>query len=371
MRLAKFVALAWLVAACGDITRGDDGGMPPDGDGGADPDAVPGIDGTRGQLDAGPGADKLDVLFVVDNSGSMFEEQAALATAFDSNFIANLRHDGNLPSLHIGVVSTDLGAGPFGIQGCTGSGDNGVLQNAPRGDCTPPADRYIIDLDDGDGTRTTNYTGTLAKTFSCIAKLGTNGCGFEQPLESMRRALDDNPSNAGFLRDDAALLVIIVSDEDDCSTEHTEMFDTSQTSPKSPLGPLSSFRCFEFGVECSPDVPRAPGMKFACGPREDSPYMFTVAEYIEFLDDLKGGKLVVAAIVGDRTPVIVNAEVGVGFELAPSCSVGGDGGRFAVPGVRFHSFLEGFPSRSIGPSICADMAASLQAITDLVNDRLL
>ncbi len=368
-----YILVASLAAACGNISRGDDAGTPPDGDSGTDPDAAPRIDGGPGDADASPGADKLDVLFVIDNSGSMAEEQQALATAFDSSFIDNLRHNGNLPSLHIGIVSTDLGAGPWGITGCSGNGDNGVLQNTPRGDCAPPSDRYIIDLDNGDGTRTKNYSGSLAKTFSCIARLGINGCGFEQPLESVFRALDDHPANAGFLRDDAALLVVIVSDEDDCSTENTDMFDTSMTSPKSLLGPLSSFRCFEFGVQCNPDFPRAPGMKFGCEPREDSPYMYSVGEYIDFLTTLKDGNLVVAAIAGDHSPVIVETDDTGGsfaFELVPSCSAG-DGGRSAVPGVRLRAFLDGFPSRNIGPSICADMAASLQAITDLVNDRLL
>ena len=47
--------------------------------------------------------------------------------------------------------------------------------------------------------------------------------------------------------------MIFIQDEDDCSTRDPQMFDTSQTSPSDPLGPLSSFRCFEFGVDKDDD----------------------------------------------------------------------------------------------------------------------
>ena len=43
-----------------------------------------------------------------------------------------------------------------------------------------------------------------------LASVGASGCGFEQHLEAVHRALADNPANAGFLRDDANLAVILV-----------------------------------------------------------------------------------------------------------------------------------------------------------------
>lgn len=210
----------------------------------------------------------LDLLFVVDNSGSMAEEQDNL-TANLPVFINVLETiEGGLPNVHIGVISTDVGAGPFAISGCQGTGDNGALLVGAAA-CAPTGANYIEDISDGAGGRITNYPGTLAQAFSCNASLGATGCGFEMQLESMCRALNgSNGANAGFLRDTAFLGVVFLTDEDDCSTEDTQMFDTSQNSIDSELGFLSSFRCNEFGVTCETgnDNPRAPGTRTGCSP---------------------------------------------------------------------------------------------------------
>jgi hypothetical protein len=179
------------------------------------------------------GHGELDLLFVIDNSGTMREEQLWLAQN-SSRFLSVFESlEGGVPSLHVGVVSTDLGAEPYNVPNCAGNGDNGVLQSAPQGDCAGPEGAFIQDIINPDGTRTRNYTGTLSETFACISQLGVNGCGFEQQLESMRRALDGR--NEGFLRPDASLGVIFLTDEDDCSA-----FDTAMYDPLDPaLGPLS------------------------------------------------------------------------------------------------------------------------------------
>ncbi|MBL4635617.1 MAG: VWA domain-containing protein, partial [Kofleriaceae bacterium] len=197
----------------------------------------------------------LDILFVIDNSNSMRDEQISLAANF-GNFINVLNNiEGGLPNIHIGVITTDLGAGPYNITGCTGNGDNGVLQNAAVGPagCSTPTDKWISDIGDEMGNRTKNYAGGLSEAFSCIAQLGVNGCGFEQPLESMRLALDNTSGqNTGFLRPEAFLAVIIITDEDDCSAKDPSIFnsDPSLDNINSAVGFLSSFRCFEFGVTC-------------------------------------------------------------------------------------------------------------------------
>lgn len=297
----------------------------------------------------------IDILFVIDNSGSMAEEQVSLAQNFP-RFINVLEGiEGGLPNVHIGVISTDLGAGPFNIAGCTGNGDNGTLQSTARGGTDPQLqDAFIKDLEDGNGGRIRNYSGDLASAFSSIAQLGTDGCGFEQQLEAMRRALNgSNATNAGFLRPEAYLAVIFVTDEDDCSTRDNNMFDTSQMAPDSPLGPLSSFRCFEFGVVCDPDDnPRAPGPRQNCQPRDDSQYMHPVQQYVDFLRSLKPDDpngIIVAGIVGDVEPVVVGLNQESQPELAPSCvSASGE----AAPGVRMQTFLSQFPQRNTITTIC-------------------
>lgn len=322
----------------------------------------------------------IDILFVIDNSGSMREEQDSLAANFDRfiNVLNNI--EGGLPNVHIGVVSTDIGAGTYGIMGCSGNGDNGILQNAPSGACnTPGPELFIKNISDDDGvTRVTNYTGDLAETFSCIAKLGTTGCGFEQPLEAVRRALNgSNAENNGFLRDDAFLAVIIISDEDDCSVEKVSMFDSAPDldSVDSNLGPLSSFRCFEFGVVCEPDMPRSAGPRQNCVPREGSEFMYGVSEYADFLKSLKDdpAQIIVAGIIGNPNgrpgdgvpPLIVGSKDGEPTLDASCSNASGDGE--ADPGIRLQSFLNSFPNRNTSTTICEDdLSEALTVIADLL-----
>lgn len=285
----------------------------------------------------------LDILFVIDDSGSMGEEQISLATNFH-RFIAVLENiEGGLPNLHIGVVSTDVGAGPYGISGCSGSGDDGMLLATPSDTCEGPTDAYIEDIA-VPGDRQRNYAGSLADTFACIAQLGTRGCGFEQPLESMRRALDGR--NPGFLRPDAFLLVVLISDEDDCSATDPSLFDPADGS----LGALSSFRCFEQGVRCDLDAPRTAGAKQSCEPRAGSAYAADVQAYVDTLRALKEdpNQVIVAGIFGDPSQVEVELLEGQPA-LAPSCSSSvGD----ADPPVRLAHFTEQFPQRNTQTSIC-------------------
>jgi len=292
----------------------------------------------------------LDLLFVIDDSGSMEDEQVSLANNFH-RFVDVLENiEGGLPNIHIGVVSTDVGAGPYDIAGCDGSGDDGRLLASAHGNCQPPGDAFISDIALADGSRVRNYTGDLADTFACIAQLGSSGCGFEQPLEAMKRALDgSNRENDGFLRDDATLMVVIISDEDDCSAADTALFDPNDAS----LGAPSSFRCFEQGVACSPDAPRTPGAKSDCHPRDSSNLTASVQSYIDFLRGLKADPAMVAVadITGPRDPVDVVTGSGGELNLANACS---SSSGVASPSVRLGAFLDGFPARNTHTSICDD-----------------
>ena len=264
----------------------------------------------------------LDVLFVVDASASMQAEQTALVAAAGQQLFAQLQADlGGPPDLHVAIVSTDVGLGVGALPGCPAENWDGRFRTGAEGVTCPIDGRYLIDRDDGAGGRTTNYTGSFTDAFACAATLGTAGCGFEQPLEAMRRALDSRyPDHAGFLRNDALLLVVFLTDEDDCSAFDPTVFTSPNDPLTGPLGPRTSFRCFEFGVACDPDQPRAFGEKTNCASRDDSAYITPTSEFAAFLRALKPDPAMVmlAGMYGPVGPVLVAEDVlapGSGFPV--------------------------------------------------------
>jgi len=165
--------------------------------------------------------EKMDIVFVVDDSGSMKEEQANLAANFPK-FIAKIdsfkTKGGSKLDWRIAVTTTGRDIAytitPPAIPGFPSvpavpqseKGDNGEFRMG--GKCGT-SKRWIEKAD-----------ATAAKDFQCLAQVGTSGPSIEMPLESVKLALDDRMSdgtNAGFLRDDALLAVVVLSDEDDCS----------------------------------------------------------------------------------------------------------------------------------------------------------
>lgn len=281
------------------------------------------------------GSDRVDVLFVVDNSGSMREEQAKLVVHFES-FMDELRSDkGELPDVQIGVVSTDLGTGA-GIAGCETS-DEGNFQGA----------QFLSNgeflYSNADGNNLVEGS-SLAATFTSMASLGTFGCGFEQPLESMRRALEkDN----GFVRDDAHLVVVIVTDEDDCSVTSNDLFDPSDDSI---YGSLNSFRCTRYGIVCDGGAPDSEGSFEGCQSAPTNE-LINPQEYADFINDLKveGAETFVAVIGGPSDSFEVTARPDSSLALSHSCETA-DG--VANPAVRLHEFAKLVTSVGVSGSIC-------------------
>jgi hypothetical protein len=342
----------------------------------------PGDAGVDALVDAGPPVETMDIplafnrdvdlLFMVDNSPSMADKQANLAKNF-AKFVDVLNTvQGGLPNLHVGVVTSDLGTtaadgqtgnaiGTAGSGGCAGKGQAGNLQvfRAPISGAL-----YLSDIAQPDGTRVRNYTGTLADAFAVMSQAGAAGCGFEQSLEAVKRALvPTNAVNTGFLRDGALLAVVLVTDEDDCSISHTALLDPATTGP---LGALQSFRCTRFGITCkvngaTPDDMNKVGAKDKCAPTTDQRYLTSVADYAAFLHGLKAdpSKVVVAAITGTTAPFAVelrapSATLPVIPALAHSCTYNGADGlpETADPPVRIKALLDQFPNRSDFESIC-------------------
>jgi hypothetical protein len=180
-------------------------------------------------------------------------------------------------------------------------------------------------------------------------------------LEAMYRALQPG-RNPGFLRPDAYLAVIIIADEDDCSTADGAMFADPTAGLTSALGPRTSFRCFEFGVECDDDPdPRAFGTRTGCRPRPASPYMIEVGHYVDFLKSLKASPdlVMVAGIVGvdDAAHTVVvgpDGQTPTNPAVQKSCFLvdPDDPNDGAAPPIRLGAFLRSF---AIAPqtSICS------------------
>lgn len=339
---------------------------------------------------ASPPQSKVDVLFVIDNSNSMDPAQASLMQFFPK-FMQRLAAMTPPLDMHIGIVTSDLGAGQYSPPSCaTLGGDKGVLQNTPKGatcaaaQLLDPSDRFLRFADNG---ATTNFAGTIEDAFSCYAAVGTGGCGFEHPLAAARAAFDqafdpchDGTSctatlNAGFLRPDAALALVLLTDEDDCSAPaNSTLFDPTQTTLDSELGPLTSYRCFQFGNLCDgADPGRDPGSRLNCGvgtwqPDKPEHQLSPVEEFATFFKNLKADPRMVSVsvIAGPKEPVVVGQDANGYPDLEPACA-GAMGN--ADPALRLHKLTTLFDGdRAQFTSLCADdLAPAMDQVGALVN----
>lgn len=138
---------------------------------------------------------KIDILWVIDNSGSMETSQQSLVANFNS-FIerfSELNYD-----FQMGVITTDAY-----LHAHYNNPNRSRLKDGITGSPTG----YPI---------MTPSTPNLANVFLGNISQGINGSGDERAFSSMELALK-NPLNEGFVREGSFLAVIIVSDEDDFS----------------------------------------------------------------------------------------------------------------------------------------------------------
>jgi hypothetical protein len=232
--------------------------------------------------------DKLDLLLMVDNSNSMAGEQASLKKVFPrliEALTSGLRFPGDMhpfppvQDLHVGIVSSDMGIPGVELPpSChANGGDDGRLLHAPHGEGCEPGYPQWLSFQGKDSAK-------FVMDMGCIASLGTGGCGFEQQLESPLKALwprhykdlagnevlnplrflstsidgtqgrGDVPEaeggNLGFLRPatDASpslLVILAVTDEDDCSVKSTE-----HLKPNNQLPENSPYRAQDINLRC-------------------------------------------------------------------------------------------------------------------------
>lgn len=180
-RLATTLFIGLLAAACVD----DNPGYAPES---GLPDVCRGVE-TVEQPDA------LDILMVVDNSGDVEGEQERLASALPE-FLDTLAARGI--SVRVGVVTTDASAAPgLAPPGQIAEGCGGNVQ-------------AIASSDAG---------GNWTEIAACNVVQGEDGQPRQQALEVIERSVVERRGNLdAFFREDARLLVVVFSNEDDCSS---------------------------------------------------------------------------------------------------------------------------------------------------------
>lgn len=361
-----------------------------------------------------------DILFVIDNSGSMGVEQGTLAANFPA-FIDVLEAQRFGASYRIGMTTTDAG-GTLRVSSCRGrlyefvfddlagtiidEQQSGCLASCAFDEVTtvptataeggPEVPRPWIEKS-GD---TTNLAAgiSIADAMRCAGPQGINGSGFEAPLESMRGVLDGAGNTAGFFRDEALTAIIFVTDETDCSmpSDHTELLLSEAASAlwTDPEGATSG-ACWAAGTTCTGTPATQQGYWDECHPEDKGldglptdgePMLYPVQRYVDrvaaFAADKASrggtGSVLVAAIGGvpldypetgvqiyrESDDPVFNREFGIG----PSCGIGTETPTSppGIPPVRLAAFAEQFAGaeRNLFSICSSDYTVALQQIVD-------
>lgn len=315
----------------------------------------------------------VDLLFMIDNSVGTFDYEVSLASHFQV-FLDTLQAIPlGLPDLHIGVVTSDLGTSAAdgttapshggGAGSCGGQGEGGILRT------TASVQGAFITA--------TNHANSLADAFADLVRVGSTGCGFEQSIEATKRALTNTTDNAGFLRSDALLGIIYVTDEDDCSIAHPGILTLDAGTP---YGPFSSFRCTRFGVTCdgggaTPDEMNTAGTKTGCHSNESGTDLTKIGDYVAFFKGLKVDPrdVMVASIAGPTTPFEVGNDPPPGQpsgtpypQLRHSCTYPME---YADPAVRLQQLVQAMSGTTT--SVCpTDLSGGLVDIAKEIRARV-
>jgi hypothetical protein len=334
---------------------------------GVRPTVVPGADGGEPVQPISPVADwapvtppapprpaGVDLLVVVDNSAGMAGAQARLGSALG----ALLPALDKLGGWRLGMITTDLGVGPYTTQTCGASGQQGALQ-VPQGcGMISPGDRFL----ESQGGKT-NFTGSATAAAACLVKAGSSGCGFEQPLEALRLALKGKASD--LLRPTAALAVIVLTADDDCSVKDDALFDWQSDE----YGPYALYRCFQHGVRCNgQEPPLATGTLSNCQPGGTA--LNDPQSYASLLAGLRPAGWVSTLVIAAPTqePLqVVGGYDSYGYyywKLKPACQTSELAG---LPAVRLRAFRQGLGAGGLAGDICA---TSYQPVIDQLLARI-
>lgn len=379
-----------------------------------EPDASPDLESPDGAVDAGPivhpdggppdepdsdagAADaatdcvpvdrKLDLLFMVDNSNSMTEEQESLAAQLPRlvQVLATGDRDGDgvedFPAVHdlrVGVITSDMGTGGFVVPTCGESdhGDDGILRAEGNTSIAGCADTYPSFLSFGPGDDAAVFTAAAR----CVAQMGTGGCGFEQQLEASLKAITPSTSslrfhagttghadgaNAGFLRSDSLVGLIMLTDENDCSASDPELFNPSSATYAGNL----NLRCFSYPSAVHPVSRYVSGLQAAVGDPSRLVFAAITGVPVDLVSD--ASTIDYDAILADPR-MQERIDPSDSNRLAPSCNVPERG--LAFPPRRIVQAtrdLEAAGSGGVVQSICqADFTPALDAIIGRLADRI-
>ena len=160
---------------------------------------------------------KIDILWVIDNSGSMQTAQTNLANNFNS-FIQSFAAKGY--DYHIGVTVTDAFLATYQSNPSLARLRDGVGSNHSQ----------VFVINPG--------TPQINNVFITNVTQGIFGSGDERAFQSFREVLS-SPLNSDFRRPDAYLAVIIVSDEDDFSANQAASIGENYNHSK--IHPISTY----------------------------------------------------------------------------------------------------------------------------------
>lgn len=158
--------------------------------------------------------DKVDFLFVVDNSASMADKQEKLVRSF-AGFSQITEQTLGTNDYQIMVIDTDADDfEDYATEDDRCAGRLGAGRRAAQG--------FPCDLQ-GTERYLTSDQENLTEQFACLAQVGVFGDVDERPAEALLAATDAigndlDSCNSGFLRDDAVLVVTIITDEEDAES---------------------------------------------------------------------------------------------------------------------------------------------------------
>ncbi|MBW2703926.1 MAG: VWA domain-containing protein, partial [Deltaproteobacteria bacterium] len=327
-------------------------------------------------------ASAVDILFVIDNSGSMVGEQQQLAQSF-STFVDVLDERFGIDKYHIAIITA--GVLSEGCPMCTPdypascmneTGESGVFQDRKGSFVEISEDMFEFSFTQSPECRVIETSAEKScfydnNTGEGTGLVGITGCGYERGLAPIRMALGDllTTTNTDFLRENATLVVVVVSDEDDCG----EVGDITE-GIQGGGGRLCYYAAKEVGPNNTYSHPDDVTSK---------PYRLTpVDEYYDFLMGLKdnrAGMVKFAAIVGvndvndlNTTTIEYEDDSNPNSAIVHACSTPGCTGRFchAEPGTRYIRLAQKFGIGKDGfiDTICqADFSATMEKLGTFVS----